>query len=259
MLDVDRLSILAQNQHPLLKNISFSLSSGKTLGVIGESGAGKTLLSNALIRLLDPAFHVSGQIYFQGKALMTLSTKEMTRLRGKEIGFLTQHPFSAFDPIYTVEKQMIDTIRTHFTCTKKESRKVAMLMLNKMAFEDPERLFQRYPFELSGGMMQRVMMALMMALKPKMMIADEPTTAMDTITQREVLHQFDLLRSDGTEAMLLITHDLGVLAKLADEVLVLKSGSVVEWLSVDKFFKNPEHGYTRSLLTSYLKFHGVNA
>ncbi|MBB6448705.1 nickel transport system ATP-binding protein [Geomicrobium halophilum] len=259
MLNVDRLSIFTPEQQPLLQNISFTLSAGKTLGVIGESGAGKTMLSLALMRLLDPAFHVSGGIYFQGKSLMALTLEEVSRVRGKEIGFLTQHPLSAFDPIFTVGKQMLDTVRTHFTCTKRETRSVVIRMLDKMAFEDPEWLLRRYPFELSGGMLQRVMIALMMALKPKLMIADEPTTALDTVTQQQVLHQLGSLRNEGTEAMLLITHDLGVLAKLAEEVLVIKSGLVVERLSVKKLFAGPEHTYTRTLLRSHLKFHGVNA
>ncbi|WP_160112537.1 ABC transporter ATP-binding protein [Salicibibacter kimchii] len=256
MLEVNRLSIYTPEQKPILQNISFTLSKGKTLGLIGMSGAGKTMLSLALLRLVNPMFHVKGDVQFQGKSLLSLPSKDMSRIRGKEIGFLTQHPHPAFDPIYTVGEQMIDTIRAHFSYTKKESRKVITPLLRSMAFRDPEYLLQRYPFELSGGMLQRVMITLMLALKPTLMIADEPTTALDTVTQREVLDQWSTLRDDQEQSMILVTHDLNIIGKFADEVLVLQSGVVVEHLTVEQLFTNPSHSYTKNLLRFYRKLNG---
>ncbi|MDW2886576.1 ABC transporter ATP-binding protein [Exiguobacterium artemiae] len=257
VLSVEQLTIetIADGQ-PLVQNISFQLAAGQIVGLVGESGCGKTVTSLALLRLLDEkVIRQSGRIWLDETDLMTLSDRTLRRVRGGQIAFIMQNPMSAFTPVFTIGHQLMETIRTHDRCSKREAKDRALEALREVNLEQPDRILKAYPFELSGGMLQRVMIALAVCLRPHVLIADEPTTALDVYNQKLVLYYLEKVRATYDTAILLISHDLSVIAEMADHVLVMRDGEIVEQANVFDLFDRPQHPYTRQLLAQ----HGVQA
>ncbi|MEW9699406.1 nickel import ATP-binding protein NikD [Paenibacillus sp. SI8] len=243
----------AQGTLPLVHNIAFELKPGRVLGLVGESGSGKSVTSLSILQLLDrKTTQVEGSIQLSGRELNGLKAEEMRRIRGKEIAMIMQNPMNAFSPVFTIGHQFVETIRTHTDFSKKQAFDLAVSFLHDVNLPDPVLLMKRYPFQLSGGMLQRVMIALSMCLKPSVLIADEPTTALDVANQLQVLRQLDRIRSEHGTAILLISHDLGVISEMADEVAVMQHGRIVEKAGVFDLFDHPQHAYTKLLLDARL-------
>ncbi|MGH2319321.1 ABC transporter ATP-binding protein [Planococcus sp. SE5232] len=251
-LQVKDLSIAVNTPHgalPLVQNLELDLTPGKVLGLVGESGSGKTVTCMALLQLLNPkSMTVEGSIQLHGQELNGLKQKEMRRVLGKEIGFIMQNPMNAFTPVYTIGNQFVETIRTHTALTKKQAIELAVSSLESMNLKEPSKIMKMYPFQLSGGMLQRVMIAISMCLRPSVVIADEPTTALDVTNQLQVLRELDRLRTECGTTILLISHDLGVISELADDVAVMRNGRIIEKADVFQLFDHPMHEYTKKLL-----------
>jgi peptide/nickel transport system ATP-binding protein len=232
-------------------DVSFELRKGETLGLVGESGSGKSVTAFSIIRLVqNPGRIVSGRILFQGKDLLALSEEEMRQVRGAGIGFVFQEPMAALNPVMKVGAHIAEALLVHGLATRADARGRAIELLRAVKIVDPERRVDDYPHQLSGGMRQRVMMAIAIACRPPLVIADEPTTALDVTVQAQIL---DLLREMKREfdlSLLLITHDFGVIAETADRVAVMYRGKIVEQGPVRDIFRNPQHPYTRGLLAS---------
>jgi nickel transport system ATP-binding protein len=236
---------------PIVEDVHFDLKPGRVLGLVGGSGSGKTVTSLALLQMLDRQTSViEGSIRLHTRELNGLPEKEMRGLRGSQLALIMQNPMTAFSPVYTIGVQMIEAVRTHSKLGKKEAREGAIRSMASVNLPDPALLLGKYPFELSGGMLQRVMLALTMCLKPSVIIADEPTTALDVTNQLQVLRQLDRMRQEHGTAILLISHDLGVIAELADEVAVMQQGRIVEQAGCYELFDHPRHEYTRELLAA---------
>lgn len=255
VLEVQNLQIDLKNREQplrLLEHINLTLEKGRILGLVGESGSGKSLTCNAILQLLNPRqMAVSGSIRLHGRELTSLPDKEIRRIRGREIGCIMQNPMNAFTPVYTIGSQFMETLRTHNpSLSKAQSREQAIRALADMNLPEPARLIKCYPFQLSGGMLQRVMIAISMCLRPALVIADEPTTALDVVNQLRVLRELHRLRTECGTAILLISHDLGVISQLADEVAVMQKGKIVEQAEVHQLFDRPAHEYTRTLLNA---------
>ncbi|WP_340020590.1 nickel import ATP-binding protein NikD [Paenibacillus sp. FSL K6-1096] len=241
----------AAGKRTLVEDIHLKLKPGHVLGLVGESGSGKTVTSLALLQMLDRKTSVTeGSIRLQGRELNGLPEKELRRLRGSRLALIMQNPMTAFSPVYTLGGQLTETIRIHLKVGTKEARARAIRSMADVNLPDPAALLGKYPYELSGGMLQRVMLALTMCLKPPVIIADEPTTALDVTNQLQVLRQLDRMRQEQGTAILLISHDLGVIAELADEVAVMQHGRIVETADVFELFDHPRHEYTRELLAA---------
>ncbi|NQX60624.1 ABC transporter ATP-binding protein [Paenibacillus qinlingensis] len=242
-----------QGQLQLLHDIHFNLEEGQILGLVGESGCGKSMTCKSILQLMDPHTFVEGSIQLRGRELNGLDPKEMRRIRGKEIGFIMQNPMNAFTPVYSIGNQFIETIRTHSKLSKKEATELAAASLDNVNLPNPYELLKLYPSQLSGGMLQRVMIAICMCLKPTVVIADEPTTALDMVNQLQVLRQLERLRSECGTTILLISHDLSVIAEMADEVMVMQHGRIVEQADVFQLFDQPAHDYTKNLLNARMQ------
>lgn len=239
----------AQGTVPLVQDIHFELKPGRVLGLVGESGSGKTITSLSLMQLLDrKTTSVEGSIRLNGRELNGLRADTMRSIRGKEIAFIMQNPMNAFTPVIKIGDQFIETIRTHTSLTKKQAFELAVASLQDVNLPDPAGLMKQYPFQLSGGMLQRVMIAITICLRPSVIIADEPTTALDVTNQLQVLRQLERIRSEYGTSILLISHDLGVIAEMADEVAVMQHGRIVEKADVYQLFDHPQHEYTKKLL-----------
>ncbi|NPV56578.1 MAG: ABC transporter ATP-binding protein [Anaerolineae bacterium] len=234
-----------------VEDVSFQLRSGKMLGLVGESGCGKTTLALALMRLLPAAGRiVGGEVIFHGRDLLDLSEREMERVRWQEIAIVFQGAMNALNPVMTVGRQIAEAIRAHnplFTAEQTRQRVAELFDLVGIA---PERADQ-YPFQFSGGMRQRVMIAMSLACSPSILVADEPTTALDVMIQAQILELLEALRDRLGLAVVLVTHDLGVVAELCDDVLVMYGGVTAEYASVDRLYNHPAHPYTRSLLAAF--------
>ena len=235
----------------LVQDINFELKTGKILGLIGESGCGKTITSMSILQLLSrKETTIEGSIMLRGQELNGLVEKEMRKIRGKDIAFIMQNPMNAFTPVFTIGHQFVETIRSHTKWNKKQATELAIESMKQVNLPDPDKLLKYYPFQLSGGMLQRVMIAIAASLHPAIIIADEPTTALDVNNQKKVLRHLDKVRSDYGSAILLISHDLGVIAELADEVAVMQHGKIVEKADVFQLFDAPKHEYTKKLLNA---------
>ncbi len=240
-----------QGNLSLVHGIDFGLKPGRVLGLVGESGSGKTVTSLSLMQMLDrKTTDIEGSIRLNTLELNGLKDSEMRRIRGKEIALIMQNPMNAFSPVYTIGTQFLDTIRTHTDLSKKQATELAVSAMTDVNLPMPSELLGKYPFELSGGMLQRVMIALSVCLKPLVIIADEPTTALDVTNQLQVLRLLDRVRQEHGTSILLISHDLGVIAELADDVAVMQHGRIVEQADVFELFDNPKHTYTKSLLAA---------
>ena len=232
--------------------VSFSISEGETLAIVGESGCGKSVTSLSLLRLIPspPGKIVSGSILFQGKDLLNLSDEEMRDIRGDKISMIFQEPMTSLNPVLTIGRQISEVLELHRHCTKEEARTRVLELLRLVNISEPERRIDEYPHQLSGGMRQRIMIAMALACNPEILIADEPTTALDVTIQAQILNLMRELRDRTRAAIILITHDLGVVAEMAQRVVVMYAGRKVEEASVFDLFASPMHPYTLGLLNS---------
>ena len=235
--------------------VSFNIAKGETMGIVGESGSGKSVTSSSIIRLLPPRTGkiVGGSIEFEGKDVLALSKKELNDFRGKDIAVIFQDPMTSLDPVFKIGKQMTEMIMAHQNVTKDEAWKRAVEALSKVGIPEPEKRMNSYPYELSGGMCQRVIIAMAVCCKPKLIIADEPTTALDVTVQAQVLELLKELQRDMDTAILLITHNLGVVWEMCDKVMVMYAGNTVEFTDTKTLYSNPRHPYTWGLLDSMPK------
>ncbi len=232
--------------------VSFSVGRGETVGLVGESGCGKSVTALSIMRLIDdpPGRIESGSILFEGRDLLTLSEKEMRKVRGNEISIVFQEPLSSLNPVFTCGEQIREAIALHRGLGRRESKREAIEMLRLVRIPDPEKRYGSYPHQMSGGMRQRVMIAMALSCRPKLLIADEPSTALDVSVQAQIMELLIDLRAEMGMAMLLITHDLSVVAQMADRVVVMYAGAVVEESPVEALFASPAHPYTKGLIDS---------
>lgn len=235
-----------------INNISFSVKPGETLAIVGESGCGKSVTSLAVMGLIPspPGKIVQGSIKFQGQELCSLSDKAYRKIRGNEISMIFQEPMTALNPVLKISTQMIDVIRNHNQLSKRAALNKAIKMLDKVGIPSPEKRVHMYPHELSGGMRQRVMIAMALSCNPKLLLADEPTTALDVTIQAQVMRELMRLKEEFEMAVVLVTHDLGVVAETCQRVVVMYCGEIVEQGTVNAIFDNPQHPYTQGLLRS---------
>lgn len=236
----------------VVSGVTLSIPQGRIVGVVGESGCGKTVTALSIMRLIPepPGRIEGGEIIFDGANLLDYGDREMRSLRGNRISMIFQEPISSLNPVFTVGEQIGEALRTHLKITKSEEKKRVIELLRLVGIPAPERRVKNYPHELSGGMSQRVMIAMALACSPEVLIADEPTTALDVTIQAGILELIDDLRIKMGMAVLLITHDLGIIAEVADTVYVMYAGKVVEHAVTRELFKNPKHPYTVGLLNS---------
>ena len=234
-----------------VNDVSFFLDRGKVLGIIGESGSGKSVTAYSIMQILAGTGKiVGGSIKFDGKELVGIDEKEMKTVRGNKISIIFQDPMTSLNPTYTIGKQLMEPIMLHTNRTRKQARERAIEMLRLVNINEPEKRMKQYPFELSGGMRQRVMIAMALACEPDILIADEPTTALDVTIQAQILELMSDLQKELGMAIILITHDLGVVAQMCDEVIVMYAGSICEQGTADEIFYNPRHEYTKGLMRS---------
>lgn len=259
LLDIKGLSTVFKIElgvFPAIKDVNLSLKKGETLCIVGESGSGKTITAMSLMQLLPSVGEIaSGEIIFRGINLVKLNRKEMNKIRGKSISMIFQDPVSALDPVYTCGSQITEAIQIHDVISKAEAKNRAIELLKQVRIPHPERIFDAYPHELSGGMCQRVMIAMALSCNPELLIADEPTTALDVTVQAKILELLNKIKKEFNMGILLITHDLGVVAEMADRVAVMYAGQIVEETDVHTLFKNPKHPYTKGLIKSVPPLH----
>ena len=235
-----------------VKNVSFTIGKGETVALVGESGSGKTVSALSILRLLNypAASHPSGEIYFAGKELLTASEAEMREIRGRRISIIFQEPMTSLNPLHVIERQVGEILRVHRGLSEAEARTRTLELLKRVGIRDPEKRMGAYPHQLSGGQRQRVMIALALANEPDLLIADEPTTALDVTIQAQILALLKRLQRELGMAMLLITHDLGIVRKMADRVYVMRYGEVVETGEAEQVFSRPRHPYTLQLVNA---------
>lgn len=252
MLEIQHLHIAfpsSQGLLPAVKDVSWTLEKGKTLGIVGESGSGKSVSSLAIMRLLaENAKVTAGKILYKGRDLLQLPMEEMRKLRGKEIAMIFQEPMTSLNPVLTCGYQVAEAIRLHEGLSKQEAKAKVIQLFEKVELPRPEKIYDAYPHEISGGQKQRVMIAMAISCNPEILIADEPTTALDVTVQKSVLQLLKKLQNEFQMAMIFISHDLGVIAEIADEVAVMYKGEIVEKGSTKSVFQTPEHPYTQGLI-----------
>ena len=232
--------------------LDFTLHENETLAIVGESGCGKSVASLSILRLIasPPGEIVSGQILYKGQDLLKLTKKEMVALRGNEISMIFQEPMTSLNPVFTIGYQLMDPFIFHKKCKKEEAAKLALEMFKKVGIPSPENVMHYYPHQLSGGMRQRVMIAMALACEPSILIADEPTTALDVTIQAQILELIANLKDKENTSVILITHDLGIVAQIAQNIMVMYAGQCIEYAPTKTLFENPLHPYTRGLLKS---------
>lgn len=238
-------------EFPVVKNINLSISKGETVAIVGESGCGKSVTSLSIMGLLPPAGKVKqGEILFNGTDLLKLKNSKLREYRGNQMSMVFQEPMSAFNPVLKIGNQMVDVLKLHKKLTRKNAKAQAINMLDSVGIPNSDKVFNFYPHELSGGMLQRVMIAISLLCDPELIIADEPTTALDVTIQAQILELMEEITSEKNTSMILITHDLGVVAEVAQKVFVMYAGEIVEEANVNDLFANPKHPYTYGLLNS---------
>ena len=234
-----------------VNGVSFNLDRGKVLGIVGESGSGKSVTAYSIMQILEKTGKiVSGSIKVDGKELVGISEKEMKNVRGNKISIIFQDPMTSLNPTYTIGHQLMEAILLHTNRNKQQAWDRAVEMLRLVNVNEPEKRMKQYPFEFSGGMRQRVMIAMALACEPDILIADEPTTALDVTIQAQILELMQRLQKELGMAIIMITHDLGVVAQMCDEVIVMYAGSICEQGTADEIFYNPKHEYTKGLMRS---------
>ncbi|MBN9435851.1 ABC transporter ATP-binding protein [Bosea sp. (in: a-proteobacteria)] len=252
LLEIDKLQTHFRTPDGInraVDGVSFSIEAGQTLAVVGESGCGKSVTAMSILRLIpEPPGKMAGAIRFQGRNLLECSDAEMRQIRGNEISMIFQEPMTSLNPVLTVGRQIGETLRLHQNMSKAQATERAVEMLQLVGIPEPRRRVAEYPHQLSGGMRQRVMIAIALACSPKLLIADEPTTALDVTIQAQILDLMRDLKARVGAAIMLITHDLGVVAEVADQVVVMYAGRKVEEAPVGELFANPRHPYTQGLL-----------
>jgi oligopeptide/dipeptide ABC transporter ATP-binding protein len=254
LLSVERLTTVfdtAGGPVPAVDDVSFEIRAGETLGLVGESGSGKSVTALSIMRLVQPPGRIAGgHLFFKGRDLLTLDEREMRHVRGAEISLIFQEPMTALNPVFRVGDQIAETLLVHGRATRREAKARAIELLRAVRIAHPEARVTDYPHQLSGGMRQRVLIAMALACQPSLVIADEPTTALDVTIQAEILDLLREMKSALNLSLLLITHDLGVIAETADRVAVMYAGRIVETGPVREIFRHPGHPYTRGLLAS---------
>ena len=239
----------ARGSFPAVDDVSFDLESGDVLGIVGESGSGKSLLALSILGLLPARGRIeSGQVFLNGRDLRTLSERGMRAVRGREVGMIFQEPLTSFDPLYTIGDQIAESVSRHAGLAGKQARARAVELLATVGIPRPEQACDEYPFQFSGGMRQRAMIAMALAPDPQLLIADEPTTALDVTIQAQILELLRELQRERGIAVLFISHNLGVIAEIAGEVMVMYGGQVMERTEVERIFDSPAHPYTKALL-----------
>ena len=234
-----------------VNGISFSLDAGKVLGIVGESGSGKSVTAYSILQILaNPGKIIGGSVKFRGQELVGASKEEMGKIRGNKISIIFQDPMTSLNPVYTIGNQLMEAIMLHTDRNKEQARARAIEMLELVGVNEPEKRIKQYPHEFSGGMRQRVMIAMALACEPDILIADEPTTALDVTIQAQILDLMKDLQKKLGMAIIMITHDLGVVAEMCDEVIVMYAGEVCERGTADEIFYNPKHEYTKGLMRS---------
>lgn len=260
MLDINNLSVDFHTDGGVVhavKNVSLSVGEGEIRGLVGESGSGKSVTSMTILGLLGTrrAKIASGEILLNGTNLLELSQKELVKIRGREIGVVSQNALSALDPSFTVGAQMVEVIRLHQKLSKADAYKEAVRSLELVAMPDPEQKLRAYQHQLSGGQRQRVVIAMALAARPRLLLADEPTTALDATVQKQILDLLLEINKELGTAILMVTHDFGVVSHMCDTVTVMRQGSIVEQGTAHQVLSAPEHPYTRSLISSVPKLH----
>jgi peptide/nickel transport system ATP-binding protein len=254
LLEVDNLTIFFETPHgmvPAVSEISFAVRPGERVGIVGESGCGKTVTGLSLLGLLPPQIaRVSGSAIFEGQNLLTLPRSQLRHVSGAGIGMIFQEPMRALDPVFTIGEQISETLCAHAKMSRREARSRSIEALAEVGIPSPERRYDDYPHMLSGGMQQRVMIAMALICRPRLLIADEPTTALDVTVQAQIIDLLHRLSDERGMALLFITHDLGVVAELCTRVLILYAGQIVEDASIESVYRSPKHPYTSALLQS---------
>lgn len=256
LLKVENISIYLKKKNIkncLVENISFELKEGECLGILGESGSGKSLTCKSIMGLLDSkTFFIEGKAIYNGENLLECRREELRKLRGKEIAMILQNPMTCFDPLYTVGYQIAETFIEHTSYSAEEIKKKSIEILEKMQLKNPEDILLKFPHQLSGGMLQRIMIGLALAMNPRFIIADEPTTAIDAITQYEIMKEFQKIKKDGKVGMIFISHDLGVISEISDYVIVMNKGKIVSQGKKDEVFKETKDEFTKMLIEKKL-------
>lgn len=254
LLEVKDLKVAFRNHKSTvtaIDSVSFSIKEGEVVGVVGESGCGKSVTSLSVLRLLPSVGEITaGEILFRGEDLVKKTSAEMCDIRGNSIAMIFQDPMTSLNPVMTIEKQLMETIITHQKLDKAAARSAALEMLRKVGIPSPEKRMKEFPHQLSGGMRQRVMIAMALSCNPKLLIADEPTTALDVTVQAQILELMRDLKRNYHTAIMLITHDLGVVAEMADHIAVMYAGKILEYADAKSLFENPLHPYTQGLMKS---------
>lgn len=253
--DLTTVFYSGEKEIPAIENISFNIEKGETLGIVGESGSGKSVTALSIMKLIPnpPGKTIGGKILFKGKDLLQMDDKEIRKIRGNNISMIFQEPMTSLNPVYTIGNQLSETIILHQKLSKKEAMQKSLEMLKAVKISLPEKRLKQYPHELSGGMRQRVMIAMALSCEPDLLIADEPTTALDVTIQAQILHLIKELKEKTNTAVMLITHDMGVVAEVSDKVIVMYCGRILEYADVRSLFNKPKHPYTLGLLKSIPK------
>ena len=255
ILDVKNLHITFEQpkvSKQILEDVSFSVKAGKCLGILGESGSGKSMTTKAILGLLNRDFKISGSATFEGNDLLQMEDGDLRTLRGSAIGMILQNPMTCFDPLYKIGNQIYETFDAHGIFSRDQYKVEAIKILEKMRIHDPEGVLQKFPHQLSGGMLQRVMIGIAMSMNPRLLICDEPTTAIDSITQYEIIKEFQRIKAESNVGMLFITHDVSVISHIADEIIVLNKGKLVDRGPFSEILKNPKDPYTKLLIEKKL-------
>ena len=257
LLEVKNLHTYFDTRRGVVKavnGISFSLEEGKTIGIVGESGSGKSQTAMSILKLFEPNQRIAdGEIVFDGRVINDLPEKELQKIRGNDISMIFQEPMTSLNPVFTVEDQINEVLMLHQNLNEKEASAKSREMLQSVKIANPDNVMKQYPHQLSGGMSQRVMIAMALACNPKLLIADEPTTALDVIIQAEILKLMNDLKTDFNTSIMFITHDLGVISQMADDVIVMHGGKIVEAGPILSIFDNATHPYTKRLMAAFLK------